>query len=70
MSKMRKIKATKKKRRENGKRLSSFVENPHSNGLLASRSIIIFFLHKNVRIINKKDRIILMHLNIINTNIF
>ena len=43
MSKIKKIIATKKNRKENGNRLSSLVENPHSKGLLPSRSNLIFF---------------------------
>lgn len=37
-SKIKKIKATIKNRKEKGSRLLSFTENPHSNGLLISRS--------------------------------
>ena len=43
ISKIKKIIATKKKRKEKGNRLSSLVENPHSKGLHPSRSNLIFF---------------------------
>jgi hypothetical protein len=43
-SKIRKIKATIKNRKEKGNRPSSLVENPHSKGLLISRSKKFFFL--------------------------
>ena len=41
-SKTKKIMATRKNRKENGERLSSVVENPHSKGLLISRSNMFF----------------------------
>jgi hypothetical protein len=42
-SKIKKITAIKKKRKENGKREDLLGSNPHSNGELFSRSIIVFF---------------------------
>ena len=45
-SKIKNTIATKKKRKEKGIRLSSIVENPHSNTLLDSRSRMHFFLKK------------------------
>jgi len=46
-SKIKKIIATKKNRKENGERLSSFVENPHSKGLPISRSNNTFWERKS-----------------------
>jgi len=45
--------ATRKNRREKGIRLSSIVENPHSNTLLDSRSRIFFFLTKTKNPVKK-----------------
>ena len=59
--KLRKIKATKKNRNENGNRLSSFVENPHSNGLFISRSNKIFFPKICVTKKTKNAKIMLWH---------
>lgn len=42
-SKMMKIIAIRKNRRENGSREEDLGSNPHSNGDLFSRSIIVFF---------------------------
>ena len=49
-SKIKKTIATKKNRKENGARLSSFVEKPHSKGLLISRSNLLFFDIKEITI--------------------
>lgn len=43
-SKIKKIKAIKKKRSENGNRADPWGSNPHSNGEFFSRSLIIFLL--------------------------
>jgi hypothetical protein len=43
-SKIKKIRATKKNRIENGRRAINFGVNPHSNGLVFSRSILYFIL--------------------------
>ena len=48
--------ATKKNRKENGARLSSFVEKPHSNGLLISRSNLLFFDNKEITITRKTPK--------------
>ena len=45
-SKIRKIIAIKKKRRENGSRADPLGSNPHSNGDLFSRSEIIFLANR------------------------
>ena len=66
-SKIKKTIATKKNRKENGARLSSFVEKPHSKGLLISRSNLLFFDIKEITIairnakrkLKKKKNIIL-----------
>ena len=42
-SKIRKIIAIRKKRREKGRRADPLGSNPHSNGELFSRSIMVFF---------------------------
>ena len=42
-SKIRKIIAIKKNRREKGSRADPFGSNPHSNGEFFSRSLIVFF---------------------------
>lgn len=42
-SKIRKITAIRKKRRENGRRADPLGSKPHSNGEFFSRSLIIFF---------------------------
>ena len=55
-SKIKKIIAIKKKCKENGKRDLDFGSNPHSKGLLFSRSIHIFFEHK-FKINNRKIEI-------------
>ena len=48
--------ATKKNRKENGARLSSFVGKPHSNGLLISRSNLLFFDNKEITITRKTPK--------------
>lgn len=69
ISKIKKIKAIIKNRKEKGIRLSSVDENPHSNDLLNSRSILIL----NLKINNKQLIIIIIIIeikkNIININI-
>lgn len=50
-SKMRKITAIRKKRREKGSRADPLGSNPHSNGEFFSRSIIVFFARSEARII-------------------
>ena len=52
-SKIKKITAIKKKWRENGKRAGFLGSNPHSKGLLFSRSENVFFLIKFKIITNK-----------------
>lgn len=42
-SKIRKITAIRKNRKENGMRADPFGSNPHSNGEFFSRSLIVFF---------------------------
>ena len=44
-SKIKKIMAIKKNRSEKGSRADLFGSNPHSNGKLFSRSLIVFFLN-------------------------
>jgi hypothetical protein len=55
-SKIKKITAIKKNRREKGSRADLFGSNPHSNGELFSRSSIIFFESSvvNIMIINER----------------
>ncbi len=56
-----------KNRKEKGRRPSSLVENPHSNGLLISRSKKFFFLNTNpnkLKIKDKKPQINLIKINI------
>ena len=50
-SKMRKITAIKKNRRENGIRADPLGSKPHSNGEFFSRSLIVFFESKEDKII-------------------
>jgi hypothetical protein len=50
-SKIRKITAIKKNRKENGRRADLFGSNPHSNGELFSRSSIFFFDKSDVNVI-------------------
>jgi len=50
-SKIRKITAIKKKRREKGSRAVPLGSNPHSNGEFFSRSEIVFFESKEAIII-------------------
>ena len=50
-SKIKKITAIKKNRRENGRRADPFGSNPHSNGEFFSRSIIVFFASNEAIII-------------------
>ena len=50
-SKMRKITAIRKNRRENGMRADPLGSNPHSNGEFFSRSLIVFFEMRDERII-------------------
>jgi hypothetical protein len=69
-SKIRKINATKKNRKEKGNRLSSLVENPHSKGLFISRSINTFFLIACVANTKTTASKNLTTLNKINTNIY
>lgn len=69
-SKMRKITAIRKKRRENGIRADPLGSNPHSNGEFFSRSLIVFFerieeivirvaeMIKIVKIKRDKDKIV------------
>ena len=42
-SKIKKITAIRKNRRENGQRADPLGSNPHSNGEFFSRSVILFF---------------------------
>ena len=49
ISNTKKIRVTKKNRKEIGFRLSLIVENPHSNGLSFSRSRLDFFLTKKIK---------------------
>ncbi len=53
-SKTKKIIATRKNRKENGERLSSIVENPHSNGLAISRSSMFLREINNINENNKR----------------
>lgn len=55
-SKIKKITAIKKNRRENGMRAGSLGSNPHSNGDGFSRSWIFFFAIEELSIINAIDR--------------
>lgn len=57
-SKIRKITAIKKNRRENGLREDEFGSNPHSNGELFSRSEISFFERMDASLMIIKARII------------
>jgi len=50
-SKIKKITAIKKKRREKGSRADPFGSNPHSKGEFFSRSMIVFFASKEAKII-------------------
>ena len=52
-SKIRKITAIKKNRRENGNRAVPFGSKPHSNGEFFSRSEMVFFDNKEAIIITK-----------------
>lgn len=63
-SKIRKIIAIKKKCIENGSRDDDLGSNPHSNGELFSRSIIVFFDVK-LRAVTIKIRIIKITIEII-----
>ena len=56
-SKIRKMTAIKKKRREKGSRAVPLGSNPHSNGEFFSRSEIVFFESKEAIIITTIDRI-------------
>ena len=62
-SKIKKIIATRKNRREKGARLSSLVENPHSKGLLASRSSKIFWEKISKADIRTADKVTLAKKN-------
>ena len=53
-SKIRKITAIKKNRREKGRRAEPLGSNPHSNGEFFSRSVIVFLASKDARIITKE----------------
>lgn len=55
-SKITKIKAIRKNCKENGSRARFLGSNPHSNGLLFSRSLILFFERK----FNKITKIIII----------
>lgn len=55
MSKTKKIRVTKKNRKDKGIRLSFIVENPHSKGLNFSRSKIDFLLSKIIKTIISKE---------------
>ena len=48
-SKIKKITAIRKNRRENGNRAEAHGSNPHSKGDLFSRSTIVFFDNKDAR---------------------
>lgn len=50
-SKIRKITAIKKNRKEKGRRADPFGSNPHSKGEFFSRSIMVFFARSEARII-------------------
>ena len=59
-SKIRKITAIKKNRKENGKRAVPLGSNPHSNGEFFSRSDIVFFDNKEAIIMTKVEMIIII----------
>lgn len=52
-SKIKKITAIKKNRREKGSRADPLGSNPHSNGEFFSRSVTVFFDNKEAKIITK-----------------
>lgn len=58
ISKIRKIKVVKKNRTEKGVRAFLKGENPHSKGVIFSRSLFDFSEVNNVIIINKADIVI------------
>lgn len=69
-SNTKKIKVTKKKRKDRGIRLSVKVENPHSKGLSFSRSVVAFLLKMKIRTINTKEIINISTVFIKNIKIF
>jgi len=69
-SKIKNTIATKKNRKEKGIRLSSMVENPHSNTLLDSRSRIFFFLNNTKNPVRKNPNTNLTQKKIIIPNIY
>lgn len=56
-SKIKKITAIKKKRRENGRRADPLGSNPHSYGEFFSRSRIVFLDRTEARIMTIKDTV-------------
>ena len=68
-SKIKKINATRKNRKEKGNRPSLIVENPHSKGLRVSRLKKTFFLKKWVINSIIRPKINLTNKNLININI-
>lgn len=52
-SKIKKIIAIRKNRKEKGKRADPLGSNPHSKGEFFSRSLIVFFLKIDDRVITK-----------------
>lgn len=66
-SKIKKIIAIRKKCNEKGSRADDFGSNPHSNGDLFSRSMIVFFAVR-LRIIIKMIVIVMMIVAMIETN--
>lgn len=69
ISKIKKITAIKKNRRETGIRALFFLEKPHSKGLLFCRSISGVFLKIKVKLSTNKDKITATIKRIINFNI-
>jgi len=69
-SKTRKINAIKKNRIENGNRALNLGENPHSNGLIFSKSNNIFFLNRIPAINTTLIKIISLNITMIKRKIF
>lgn len=71
-SKIKKITAIKKNCNEKGNRDLVFGSNPHSNGLLFSRSLKVFFDNSDAMIIITRTKVIIVNpiiiINIIYTN--
>lgn len=68
-SKIKKITAIKKNRKENGKREDLFGSNPHSKGELFSRSIIDFLERIEAKVMTTEESAMMIQAIIINVKI-